>query len=74
MDSAADQRLRIFVNDEPRTIAAGATVADLIAELGLTRGPVAVERNREVVRRDDHPRTPLAEGDRLEIVTFFGGG
>ena len=66
--------LQITVNGEPRAIAAGSSVADLLHQLGLPAGPVAVERNREVVRRADHATTALVSGDQLEIVTFFGGG
>ncbi|MBL9079932.1 MAG: sulfur carrier protein ThiS [Planctomycetes bacterium] len=66
--------LRIFVNGEPRPVPAGSTVADLLRELGLAAAQVAVERNRELVRRAEHAAVPLADGDRLEVVTFFGGG
>ena len=72
---SADGQLAIEVNGEPRRIAVGATVADLLADLGFGPGrPVAVERNREIVKRQDHATTHLGNGDRLEIVTFFGGG
>jgi sulfur carrier protein len=53
---------------------AGTSVAALIRELGLSDRPVAVERNREVVPRARHADTQLAAGDRLEVVTFVGGG
>ena len=52
----------------------GTTVAALIGELGLGDRRVAVERNREVVPRAEHATTVLAAGDRLELVTFVGGG
>ena len=42
--------------------------------LGLAGKPVAVERNREIVPRAQHATTLLAAGDRLELVTFVGGG
>ena len=67
-------QLPITVNGEPRTIVSGATVADLLVDLGLGGKQVAVERNKEIVRRADPAGTALAAGDRLEIVTFFGGG
>jgi thiamine biosynthesis protein ThiS len=35
---------------------------------------VAVERNKVIVRRAEHATTALADRDRLEVVTFFGGG
>jgi thiamine biosynthesis protein ThiS len=55
-------------------MAAGLTVQGLLVELGLATDRVAVEHNREVVRRALWGETALAEGDRLEIVHFVGGG
>ena len=66
--------LTVTVNGEPRALPAGSTVADLVAALGLRPAQVAVERNQQLVRRAEHATTALAEGDRLEVVTFFGGG
>ena len=64
----------IVINGQPRTIEPGTTVASLIEELGLLGKPVAVERNREIVPRAGHASTVLVAGDRLEVVTFVGGG
>ena len=50
------------------------TVADLVTELGLDRRKVAVERNLEIVPRSLHETVRLADGDRIEIVQFVGGG
>lgn len=66
--------LELHVNGEPRRVPAGSSVADLVALLGLVSAQVAVERNKELVRRAEHAATPLAAGDRIEVVTFFGGG
>ena len=65
--------IEVTVNGEVRHVPAGTTVAGLIALLGLT-GKVAVERNLDVVPRATHADAVLAAGDRLEIVTFVGGG
>ena len=70
----AGESLAIVVNGEPRTVPGGSSVADLVALLGLLPTQVAVERNRQIVRRADQAGTPLQAGDRLEVVTFFGGG
>jgi sulfur carrier protein len=64
----------IVVNGETRSVISGMTVADLIGTLGFADRRVAVERNREVVPRAQHGTTQLAAGDRLEVVTFVGGG
>jgi sulfur carrier protein len=63
--------VKLKVNGEERELAEGSTVVDL---LGQMTGPVAVERNGEVVPRKEHATTRLAEGDELEIVHFVGGG
>lgn len=70
----AVDRINVVVNGDPRTVAAGATIAALLDELGLAGRRVAVERNQAVVPRARHADTALAEGDRLELVTFVGGG
>jgi len=64
----------IVLNGEPRQLPAGATVLDLLAELGRDPRTVAVERNGDIVRRPDYGATCLTAGDRLEVVHFVQGG
>ena len=64
----------VSVNGEAKDIPQGTTVRGLVELLGLTEGPVAVERNGEVVRRAAHTSVALDEGDVVEIVHFVGGG
>jgi thiamine biosynthesis protein ThiS len=66
--------MHVTINGEPRALPAASTVADLIAALGLVPKQVAVERNKELVPRARHATTELCSGDRLEVVTFIGGG
>jgi len=63
----------ITLNGDPRRTSA-ATIAELVRELELAPEKVAVERNGEIVPRSTLGEAPLAEGDRLEIVHFVGGG
>jgi thiazole synthase len=63
----------ITLNGAPHRSAA-ATIADLVRELELVPEKIAVERNGEIVPRSTLSQTLLAEGDRLEIVHFVGGG
>ena len=67
-------QLSLTVNGEPRRIAAGATIADLVRELELDPAKVAVERNAEIAPRSTLADVALADGDVLEIVHFVGGG
>lgn len=65
--------MRIQVNGELREVVA-ATVLALVEELGLDVRKVAVERNLEIVPRSLHGATAIADGDRIEVVQFVGGG
>ena len=66
--------MQLTVNGEVRDVPDGLTIGGLIQHMGLTDGPVAVERNRDVVPRAEHASTALETGDVLEIVHFVGGG
>ena len=74
MSEAEQPTIEVTVNGAARPVPAGSSVADLIAALGFQPKQVAVERNKVIVRRDDHACTTLEPGDCLEVVTFFGGG
>ncbi|QYF85715.1 sulfur carrier protein ThiS [Brevundimonas sp. PAMC22021] len=65
--------MRIQVNGDQREIVAS-TILTLVEELSLDPRKVAVERNLEIVPRSLHASTTLAEGDRIELVQFVGGG
>ena len=52
----------------------GMSVEALLEHLGLPQKKVAVERNREIVPKSTFGEAVLAEGDRLEIIHFIGGG
>ncbi|MEE9382235.1 MAG: sulfur carrier protein ThiS [Nannocystaceae bacterium] len=64
----------LVVNGERRSAPEGITLAGLVADLDLDPRQIAVERNHDVVPRTQYADTTLSDGDRLEIVTFVGGG
>ena len=66
--------MTVLVNGEARELPEGSTVAQLLQVLHLPEGRIAVERNRELIPRSLHSQTRLAEGDRVELVRFVGGG
>ena len=66
--------MRIYLNGEGRELSGTPSLAELITELELPATRIAVELNREVVRRNDWSSTMLREDDRIEIVHFVGGG
>jgi sulfur carrier protein len=65
--------MKIIINGQEQTFDP-ITLAALVEQLGMKQDRVAVELNRNIVPRADWAATNLAEGDRLEIVHFVGGG
>jgi sulfur carrier protein len=69
--------LTLTLNGQSRTfdsLTELATLDQLIAELGLKGDRVAVEHNGQIAPRTVWPNTAIADGDRLEVVHFVGGG
>jgi len=63
----------LIINGENQVLLAD-TLSALVDQLGMKSDRIAIELNREIVPRDQWPHTRLADGDRLEIVHFVGGG
>ena len=66
--------MQVYVNGESTELTEGISLADLITQLDFPSQRIAVEHNRTVVRRSQWESTVLADGDRIEIVHFVGGG
>lgn len=66
--------VQVFVNGEKRDVENNMSLAVFLTQLGLAGQPLAVELNGCVIKKQNHATTPLREGDRLEVVTFVGGG
>ena len=66
--------MRLIINGEEITVENVANVAALVTSLGLDLRKVAVELNLEIVPRSLYSEAELADGDRIEIVQFVGGG
>ncbi len=66
--------MRITVNNDPRDIPEGTTLATLIHDLGLDAAPCAAEINKALIPKRNHQDHQLNEGDTIELVTLVGGG
>jgi thiamine biosynthesis protein ThiS len=66
--------MRVKINGEERQVDNGLSLTALLESLQIRPGRVVVERNREIVPRDNYSATLIDDGDILEIVHFVGGG
>jgi thiamine biosynthesis protein ThiS len=74
MAGAETQAIEIVVNGNERRVPEGLNVAGLLAFLEINPERVAVELNGAIVRKPDWESAAIADGARLEIVWFVGGG
>jgi thiamine biosynthesis protein ThiS len=66
--------MNLVINGEARDFNPPLSLTGLVDQLGMKADRVAIELNRSIVARDLWAETSLADGDRLEIVHFVGGG
>ena len=68
------ESIRIFINGEEREIVSEFTMANLLEHFSLPQTRIAIELNRDVVRRKDWSRVLVKNADRIEVIHFVGGG
>jgi len=68
------ESISIVINGERKEIPVGTNIMRLLAHLGLPPGRVAIERNLDILPREQWETTEVASGDRYEIVHLVGGG
>ena len=74
VESVETNQIEIVVNGERRLVPSGLTLEGLLGWLDVDPARVAVELNREIVRRPAWDATAVSQGSELEIVQFVGGG
>jgi thiamine biosynthesis protein ThiS len=74
MRSTVSEAIQVQVNGERKELRAGLSVRELLEQLGLNPGRVAIEYNLEILPKEKWEETWIAGGDRFEIVQFVGGG
>ena len=66
--------IKITVNGAGKEVPDGRSIVGLLELLHIPSDRVAIERNRQIVRKSDWAATIIVSGDSIEVVTFVGGG
>jgi thiamine biosynthesis protein ThiS len=74
MENTSSRTIQVVVNGKPRDVPEGANITSLLQILEIDAARVAVELNREIVRKPEWESAVLNDGARVEIVWFVGGG
>ncbi|SDM94514.1 sulfur carrier protein ThiS [Vreelandella arcis] len=72
--STSNESIHLTLNGKPHSLAADATAADLVEQLGLSGRRIAVEINEQIVPKSQLADTHLTSGDQIEVVHAIGGG
>ena len=68
------ENITLVINGESRSIPAVSNLLELIQHLEIGEERIAVELNKNIIRRKDWQETAVRDRDRVEIVQFVGGG
>ncbi len=74
METAETKTIQVVVNGRPNSVPEGLNVSGLLRFLEIDASRVAVELNREIVRKTAWESTPIADGAQIDVVWFVGGG
>lgn len=66
--------MEITVNGETKILEKQMNVGEYLESLGIDPETVVIERNLDILSRDDHSSTMIDEGDNLEIIRMVDGG
>jgi sulfur carrier protein len=66
--------MKVFINGETREISNESSLSELLRNLSLPSERIAIELNKEVIRRKDWENIQVKDADKIEIVHFVGGG
>ncbi len=66
--------MRLKINGESAENLKAATIRELLEELRIDSGRVAVEVNMSIIKKVDYDHYTLNDEDSVEIVNFVGGG
>lgn len=69
-----DKCMKVLINGETKEISNELNLSELLKHFSLPQERIAIELNKEVVRKKDWENIKIAEGDRLEVIHFVGGG
>ena len=74
MENTSSRTIQVVVNGKPRDVPEGANITSLLRILEIDASRVAVELNRQIVRKPEWESATLNDGAIIEIVWFVGGG
>jgi thiamine biosynthesis protein ThiS len=68
------EKMQVTINGQTEEISDELNLSALLKHFSLPQERIAIELNKEVVRKKDWENIKIADGDKLEVIHFVGGG
>lgn len=66
-------KIEVIINGQTKEIEETKTIQEILEEFDYKSPMIVVEKNLKILPKENYS-TNLSDGDKLEIVSFFGGG
>jgi len=66
--------MKLIINDEEKDIAGAISVKDVVDSMKLVPEKIVVELNHRILKTEEWKSSSVKDNDRIEIVSFVGGG
>ena len=66
--------MQVLINGETRKIENEVNLRQLLEKLDLPTERIAIELNKDVIRKKDWESIKISDADKIEIIHFVGGG
>lgn len=64
----------MLINEEEKALGCSIALSELLTQLGYRAELVSIELNGNIIKQADFGSTTITNADKLEIVSFVGGG
>lgn len=68
------EKIKVYINDKEQEINDNSTIQDVLDSIGTKSPMFVVEKNLKIIPKEQYSSTFIEENDKIEIVSFFGGG
>ena len=74
MENTKTNNINVKINGKDIKLENSSTIAQMLIERQVTGSMFVVEKNLQIVQKEEYDQSEIEEGDVIEIVGFFGGG
>ena len=74
MEASSTKLTSLIINGESKFISCNCSILNLLDSYKINKDRVVIELNKQILKKEEFAKTVLKENDKIEIITFVGGG